>query len=141
MSVLEVRGLTRHFGELKAVDEVSFSIEAGSIFGFIGPNGAGKTTTMRIVSTIDLATAGDALVEGISVTDRPDEVRPLIGYMPDRYGTYSDTTVWEVLDFFARAYGLHGVERRRRVEAVMEFSGLTGLRAQKSRNSQTVVSE
>jgi len=124
VSVLEVRGLTRMFGELKAVDEVSFKIEPGSIFGFIGPNGAGKTTTMRIVSTIDQASGGDAFIEGISVTDHPDRVRPLIGYMPDRYGTYADTTVWEFLDFFARSYGLRGAERRRRLDSVMEFSGL-----------------
>jgi len=128
MSVLEVKGLTRVFGELTAVNEVSFCIEKGSIFGFIGPNGAGKTTTMRILATIDTATGGDALLEGISVTDHPDKVRPLIGYMPDRYGTYEDTTVWESLDFFARAYKLRGAERRRCVESVMEFSGLTPLR-------------
>ena len=128
MSVLEVKGLTRRFGSLTAVDEVSFGIEKGSIFGFIGPNGAGKTTTMRIVATLDPASGGDAWVEGVSVTDYPDKVRPLIGYMPDRYGTYDDTTVAELLDFFARAYGLRGAERSRRVEAVMEFSGLLPLR-------------
>ncbi|MGC4119550.1 MAG: ABC transporter ATP-binding protein [Myxococcales bacterium] len=128
MSVLEVKGLTRLFGDLVAVDDVSFSIEKGSIFGFIGPNGAGKTTTMRIVATLDPPSAGDATIEGYSVVDAPDKVRPLLGYMPDRYGTYDDTTVGEYLDFFARAYGLHGPSRTRRVEAVMEFSGLGPLR-------------
>lgn len=128
MSVLEVQGLTRLFGELVAVDGVSFRIEAGSIFGFIGPNGAGKTTTMRVVATLDVPTAGDARVEGYSVVDAPDRVRPLLGYMPDRYGTYDDTTVGEYLDFFARAYGLKGAARTRRVGAVMEFSGLGPLR-------------
>ncbi|MBI5546917.1 MAG: ABC transporter ATP-binding protein, partial [Deltaproteobacteria bacterium] len=128
MSVLEVQGLTRLFGDLVAVDGVSFKIEKGSIFGFIGPNGAGKTTTMRIVATLDLPSTGDALVEGYSVSDHPDKVRPLLGFMPDRYGTYDDTTVGEFLDFFARAYGLKGAARTRRVEAVMEFSGLGPLR-------------
>ena len=128
MSVLEVKGLTRLFGNLVAVDEVSFKIEQGSIFGFIGPNGAGKTTAMRIVATLDPPTSGDATVEGYSVVDAPDQVRPLLGYMPDRYGTYDDTTVGEYLDFFARAYGLRGPTRTRRVEAVMEFSGLGPLR-------------
>jgi ABC-2 type transport system ATP-binding protein len=128
MSVLEVRGLTRFFGDLVAVDDLSFSIEKGSIFGFIGPNGAGKTTTLRIVATLDPPTLGDARVEGYSVVDAPDRVRPLLGYMPDRYGTYDDTTVGEYLDFFARAYGLRGAARTRRVEAVMEFSGLGPLR-------------
>jgi ABC-2 type transport system ATP-binding protein len=128
MNVLEVQGLTRVFDGLVAVDHMSFSIEAGSIFGFIGPNGAGKTTTMRMLATIDLPTEGDARVCGQSVKDRPDEVRPLLGYMPDRYFTYDDTTVGEYLDFFARAYGLRGAERTKRVEGVMEFSGLTQLR-------------
>ncbi len=128
MSVLEVCGVSRLFGDLLAVDDVSFTIEKGSIFGFIGPNGAGKTTTMRIVATLDHATRGDVRVEGYSVTDAPDLVRPLLGFMPDRYGTYDDTTVGEYLDFFARAYGLRGAHRTRRVEAVLEFSGLGPLR-------------
>jgi ABC-2 type transport system ATP-binding protein len=128
VSVLEVKGLTRLFGDLVAVDEVSFAIEAGSIFGFIGPNGAGKTTTMRVVATLDPPSEGDAFVEGYSVVDAPDKVRPLLGFMPDRYGTYDDTTVVEFLDFFARAYGLKGKERAKRVDAVMEFSGLGPLR-------------
>ena len=128
MSVLEVKGLTRLFGDLVAVDQVSFSIDKGSIYGFIGPNGAGKTTTMRIVATLDPPSEGDALIEGYSVVDAPDLVRPLLGYMPDRYGTYDDTTVGEFLDFFARAYGLKGASRTKRVDAVMEFSGLGPLR-------------
>ena len=128
MSVLEVKDLTRLFGDLRAVDAVSFAIEKGSIFGFIGPNGAGKTTTMRIVATIDHASQGDAHVEGYSVTDHPDKVRPMLGYLPDKYGTYDDATVGEVLDFFARAYGLKGKERRRRLESIVEFTGLGPLR-------------
>jgi ABC-2 type transport system ATP-binding protein len=109
------------------VEDVSFAIDEGTIFGFIGPNGAGKTTTMRILATIDLPTRGDAFVGGHSVTDHPDRVRPLLGYMPDRYGTYDDTTVWEYLDFFARAYGLSGAARDRRLGEVMEFAGLAPL--------------
>jgi ABC-2 type transport system ATP-binding protein len=128
VSVLEVKGLSRHFGELVAVDQVSFTIERGSIFGFIGPNGAGKTTTMRVVATLDPPSGGDVFVEGHSVVDAPDKVRPKLGFMPDRYGTYEDTTVGEYLDFFARAYGLRCRERTRRVEAVIEFSGLGSLR-------------
>ena len=127
-TVLQVKGLTRVFGDLKAVEDVTFSIDAGTIFGFIGPNGAGKTTTMRILATIDLPSTGDAWVGGYSVTDHPDKVRPLLGFMPDRYGTYDDTTVWEYLDFFARAYGLAGRERTARIDSVMEFAGLTELR-------------
>ncbi|AEI64739.1 ABC transporter ATP-binding protein [Corallococcus macrosporus] len=127
MSLLEVKGLRRDYGPLRAVDDVSFSLEAGSILGFIGPNGAGKSTTLRILATLDVPTSGEVLLNGHSLVDAPDRVRPLIGYMPDRYGTYDDVTVLEFLDFFARAYGLKGAARRQRVESVMAFTGLTGL--------------
>ena len=123
-SLLEVKGLRRDFGALRAVDDVSFELEAGSILGFIGPNGAGKSTTMRILATLDTPTAGEVFLQGHSLVDTPDRVRPLIGYMPDRYGTYDDVTVLDFLDFFARAYGLRGEERRRRLTSVMDFTGL-----------------
>ncbi len=124
MSLLEVKGLRRDFGALRAVDNVSFELEAGTILGFIGPNGAGKSTTMRILATLDSPTEGEVMLGGYSLVDTPDKVRPLIGYMPDRYGTYDDVSVLEFLDFFARAYGLRGQARTRRVESVMEFTGL-----------------
>jgi len=124
-----VRGLSRSFDALRALDDVSFDLDAGVIMGFVGPNGAGKTTTMRILATLDTPNAGTVKVDGHSVLERPDTVRPLIGYMPDRQGAYDDTSVWEYLDFFARAYGLRGETRRGRVEEVMEFTGLTSLRS------------
>jgi len=124
MSLLEVKGLRRDYGALRAVEDVSFELEAGTILGFIGPNGAGKSTTMRIIATLDSPTAGEVTMDGHSLVDSPDKVRPLIGYMPDRYGTYDDVTVFEFLDFFARAYGLRGAARTKRVDSVMEFTGL-----------------
>jgi ABC-2 type transport system ATP-binding protein len=127
MSLLTVRGLCRYYGPLKAVDDISFTLEEGTILGFIGPNGAGKSTTMRILATLDVPTAGSVLLDGKSVVDSPDQVRPLLGYMPDRYGTYDDMTVVEFLDFFARAYRLKGAERKKRVDSVMEFAGLVPL--------------
>ena len=128
MSLLQVKGLRRDFGALRAVDDVTFELAAGTILGFIGPNGAGKSTTMRIIATLDTPSAGEVLLDGQSVVDAPDKARPLIGYMPDRYGTYDDVTVWEFLDFFARAYGLKGAARRKRVDSVMEFTGLIPLK-------------
>jgi ABC-2 type transport system ATP-binding protein len=125
--LLEVKNLSRHYGSLRAVDDVSFTVEAGTILGFIGPNGAGKSTTMRILATLDVPTNGDVLLEGKSAVDHPDRARPLIGYMPDRYGTYDDMTVLEFLDFFARAYRLKGKERIERVRSVMDFTGLLPL--------------
>jgi ABC-2 type transport system ATP-binding protein len=127
-ALLEVRNLSRYYGPLKAVDDITFSVNAGTILGFIGPNGAGKSTTMRIIATLDVPTSGEVLLDGKSLVARPDQARPLLGYMPDRYGTYDDMTVFEFLDFFARAYRLRGQERKNRVDSVMEFTGLMPLK-------------
>jgi ABC-2 type transport system ATP-binding protein len=125
---LDVRGVTKTFGDFKAVDDVSFQVEPGQIHGFIGPNGAGKTTTMRIVATLSLPDSGDVFVDGHSVLADPREVRDRLGFMPDSYGAYTNTTIYEYLDFFARAYGLRGRERVRAVREVMGFTSLDGLR-------------
>ncbi len=128
MSAISVHGISRWFGDVRAVHELSFEIEEGHIFGFIGPNGAGKSTTMRVMATLDLPSAGDCVVKGLSAIDDADGVRRLIGYMPDNYGSYPNMNVYEYLDFFARAYGLDPVRRRRAVDDVMEFCQLGGLR-------------
>jgi len=127
-SALEVRGITKRFGRLTAVNDVSFTVHPGEIMGFIGPNGAGKTTTMRICSTLDLPDHGDVLVGGLSVIEEPRLARQRIGFMPDSYGAYANTTIFEYLDFFARAYGLRGSSRGRVVERVIEFTSLGDLR-------------
>lgn len=122
--VLEIDRLCRFFGKLHAVHDVSFAAYPGQVMGFIGPNGAGKTTTMRILATLDTPTAGDAFICGYSVVDDPDQVRRLLGFMPDSFGKYANTTVVEYLDFFARAYGYHGERRRDAVERVLVFTEL-----------------
>jgi ABC-2 type transport system ATP-binding protein len=122
--LLEVRGLSRRFGDFTAVRDVSFRVEPGEIWGFIGPNGAGKTTTMRICATLDLPTSGDVLVDGRSVLADPGYARERIGYMPDTLGTYADTSIEEYLDFFARASGLRGEARKQRIASVAEFTEL-----------------
>ncbi|MBN1912531.1 MAG: ABC transporter ATP-binding protein, partial [Pirellulales bacterium] len=94
------------------------------VFGYIGPNGAGKTTSMRILATLDLPTAGDALIDGFSVVDDPDRVRGRLGFMPDYLVTYPNVNVQEYLDFFARAYSLRGRRRTEAVRRVMKFTGL-----------------
>lgn len=124
---IECRNLFRFFGRLKAVNNVSFKAWPGQVLGFIGPNGAGKTTTMRILSTLDLPTAGDAFVHGHSVVDSPDKVRKLLGFMPDQFGRYPNVDVVEYLDFFARAYGLKGSARTEAVERVLIFTELRKL--------------
>ena len=122
--LIDLRRLHRFFGDTRAVDDVSFEVHAGQVFGYIGPNGAGKTTSMRILATLDLPTAGDALVDGFSVVNDPDHVRRRLGFMPDYFGTYRDVNCEEYLDFFARAYGIRGAERRRAITHVMGFTGL-----------------
>jgi ABC-2 type transport system ATP-binding protein len=125
--MIELQSLTRVFGSTRAVDEVSFMVPRGSVFGYIGPNGAGKTTSMRILATLELPTSGDAFVEGLSSVNDPDRVRRRLGFMPDAFGSYSDTNCAEYLDFFARSNGLVGRERTRRIRWVMDFTGLRGM--------------
>lgn len=124
---IELRNLHRVFDRTHAVNDVSFEVYAGEVFGYIGPNGAGKTTSMRILATLDDPTAGDALVDGFSVVDDPDRVRRRLGFMPDYFGTYHNVNVREYLDFFARSYGLAGHERLRAIDEVMEFTQLDTL--------------
>lgn len=121
---IELRRIYRYFGETCAVGDVSFEVREGEVFGYIGPNGAGKTTSMRILSTLDLPSMGDAIVDGFSVINDPDKVRKRIGFMPDSFGTYSNVNCEEYLDFFARSYGLVGKDRRRALRNVMSFTQL-----------------
>ena len=120
---IELRHLCRHFDQTVAVDDVSFAVRRGSVFGYIGPNGAGKTTSMRILATLDTPTSGDAFVDGFSCVDGPEYVRRRLGFMPDAFGTYRDVSCGEYLDFFARAYELSGSTRMRRVRDVLHFTG------------------
>ena len=124
---IELRRLTRVFGETIAVNDVSFQVPRGSVFGYIGPNGAGKTTSMRILSTLGLPSSGEAYIQGLSSVNDPDKVRSRLGFMPDSFGTYSDTNCAEYLDFFARSHGLIGGQRTRRLRWVMDFTGLKSL--------------
>jgi ABC-2 type transport system ATP-binding protein len=125
---INVVNLKRYFGRTRAVDGISFGFASGQIFGFIGPNGAGKSTTMRILATLDEPTAGDAFIDGVSVVEEPEKARRLVGYVPDSLPTHRDMSVHEYLDFFARAYGLRGRQRRQVIERIEEFTNLTGIR-------------
>jgi ABC-2 type transport system ATP-binding protein len=126
--MLQIDGLVREFGKVRAVDNVSFSVAPGEVLGFIGPNGAGKTTTMRILATLDVPQSGDARIGGFSVVDKPDQVRRITGFMPDYAGVYERTTVNEYLDFFARSHGLKSTARRDAVANIIEFMGIGELR-------------
>jgi ABC-2 type transport system ATP-binding protein len=125
--VIQVENLERDFGEVKAVNGISFTIEEGKIAGFIGANGAGKTTTMRMMVTLDRPTAGSIRICDRDVMEHPAEVRKRVGWMPDTYGTYENMTVFEYLDFYGRAFGYRQLERRERVRQVMEFADLAAI--------------
>ncbi len=125
--MIRVRGLTRVFGGHRAVDDVSFDVEEGEIFGFLGPNGAGKTTTIRILATLSLPDAGTAHVLGHDVTLEPERVRDVMGFMPDAWGVYPGITVAEYLDFFAAAYGVARRDRPRVTGDVMQLTDLETL--------------
>ncbi len=110
--MLTVENFTKCYDEFVAVDNLSFSIEEGDIFGFIGPNGAGKTTTIRFLATLLTPTRGTAIINGYDVVRQPEQVKRSVGYMPDEYGVYDGMRVWEFLDFFGAAYGISRKERR-----------------------------
>jgi len=122
--MIAVEGLFKRFGELRAVDRISFRVARGELFGFLGPNGAGKTTTMRILATLLNPTWGEASVCGYSIYNGAKEIRRLMGYMPDFFGVYDDMKVIEYLEFFAAAYRIKGPERRKKCEQVLELVDL-----------------
>jgi len=126
-AALEVDTLTRRFDKHLAVDAISFQVEPGQIIGFIGPNGAGKTTTMRICATLDLPDGGDVRISGQSALAEPRAARRRLGFMPDSYGAYANTSVIEYLDFFAHAYGLSRHARHDALRSVTEFTALDTL--------------
>jgi ABC-2 type transport system ATP-binding protein len=125
---VDILNLTKDFGTTRAVDDISFSFSSGEIIGFVGPNGAGKTTTMRILATLDEPTNGDAKIDDLSIVELPEKARRLVGYVPDTLPMQRDSSVHEYLDFFARAYGLTGMQRRQVIENIENFTNLTGIR-------------
>jgi len=123
--MLEVRGLKKNYGDLVAVNGISFSLNPGDVFGFIGSNGAGKTTTIKMIATLIEPNGGTALVNGFDILQDPLDVRRQIGYMPDFFGLYDDIKVWEYLDFFANIYGVTSRLRPEVIDNVLEMTDLT----------------
>lgn len=121
-AAIEINGLTKRFGEVTAVDDVSLSVGEGEIFGFLGPNGSGKSTLIRMLCGLISPTAGDARVGGFNIHTETDDVRQTIGYMSQQFSLYQDLTVWENLNFYAHVYGLKGETLRRRREDVIELT-------------------
>jgi len=117
--VIEVQHLTKRYGPVTAVDDISFTVERGEILGFLGPNGAGKTTTMRVLTGYMPPTGGKAIVAGYDVFEQPIEAKRRIGYLPETPPLYPDMTVREYLSFVAKIKGVARAERKARVEEMM----------------------
>jgi len=126
MYAVEVERLTRRFGTFVAVDDMSFKVKKGEIFGFLGPNGAGKSTTIRMLCGLLAPTSGKALVSGYDVGSNPDAVKATIGYMSQRFSLYDDLTVEENVNFYGGIYGLENDRLRERKKWAIEMAGLTG---------------
>jgi len=118
--VIEVQHLSKRYGPVTAVDDVSFRVERGEILGFLGPNGAGKTTTMRILTGYMPATAGKAVVAGFDVFEQPIEAKKRTGYLPETPPLYPDMTIVEYLTFVAKIKGVAAADRRHRVKTIMD---------------------
>lgn len=126
--MIEIQNLTKMFGNFKALDGLNMTVEEGVVFGFVGANGAGKTTTFSILATLLSPTSGDAFINGKSVVKEPQEVRRLIGYMPDFFGVYDQLKTDEYLDFYGACYGLTEKERKVLIPQLLELVNLSDKR-------------
>ncbi len=117
--MIQVDGLTKYYGDFKAIDNLSFYIDAGEIVGFLGPNGAGKTTTMRILTGYMPSNEGTASIAGFDIMQQPIEARKRIGYLPETVPLYKEMTVWQYVDYMASLRGLRNPARADRVEEVL----------------------
>ena len=124
--MIEIRNLSKRFGPLTAVDNLSLDIGPGEVFGFIGPNGAGKSTTMKILACLLTPDEGSAKVGGFDVTRDGPQIRRILGYMPDFLGVYDDLTVDEYLQFFAAAFEIPRKRRRTLIDSVLDLTDLAG---------------
>ncbi len=126
MNSIEVKNLTKKFGDFVSVDNISFNVKKGEIFGFLGANGAGKTTTIRMLIGVLEPTSGDAIVGGYSVVKQPEMVKRKIGYMSQKFSLYNDLTVEENIEFFGGIYGISEDELQERKKWALEIANLKG---------------
>ena len=126
MLSIEVNNLTKKFGDFVSVNNISFNVKKGEVFGFLGANGAGKSTTIRMLCGIISPTSGDALVGGYSIAKESDKVKTNIGYMSQRFSLYNDLTIEENINFFGGVYGLDGKALSERKNWVLSIADLKG---------------
>lgn len=130
MLAVKVRNLTKKFGQFVAVNNISFEVKKGEIFGFLGPNGSGKTTTIRMLCGILEPTSGQANVLNYNVLKEPEKIKKRIGYMSQKFSLYSDLKVIENLEFFGSVYHLSGPKLQEEIKKALEFTKLTGFEAE-----------
>jgi ABC-2 type transport system ATP-binding protein len=123
--VLEINKLSKHFGDFKAANEVTFNVSKGEIFGFLGANGAGKTTVMRMLCGLSLPTSGSALVAGYDIYKQTEEIKKHIGYMSQKFCLYEDLTIRENITLYGGIYGLGSKDIKEKMEALIQKLGLT----------------
>lgn len=124
MTLVALDGVSKSFGDVQAVDDVTVEVDRGEVVGFLGPNGAGKTTTMRLVTGLLEPDEGSVAVAGLPVGERPVEARSRIGYLPETTPIYRDMLVEEYLEFVAELRGIEGRERRRRIDEAVQQTGI-----------------
>lgn len=124
--MLRVENLYKEFGNVKAVEGISFEVKKGQVFGLLGPNGAGKSTTISIISTLIKPTHGDVLFEGTSILNNPNLIRQKLGVVPQDIALYPTLTGYENLSFWGSIYGLKGSELKKRINDVCDIIGLNG---------------
>ena len=124
--MIDAENLTRKFGDLTAVDKLTFHIKEGEVFGFLGPNGAGKTTTMRILACLISKTNGEARIAGYDVSDKADslKIRKIVGLLPENVGLYDDLTAYKNLDFYGKLYECSETQRKENIEHFLRLLGL-----------------
>ena len=126
--MIEIKGLTKKYGQFTALDNINISLEEGTVFGFVGANGAGKSTTFLILATLLQPTSGELFINGINLRENPSEIRKMIGYMPDFFGVYDQLKAGEYLDFYGASYGIPIAEREKMIPQLLELVNLTDKR-------------
>jgi ABC-2 type transport system ATP-binding protein len=129
---LQLRGLTKDFGDLRAVDGLDFGVHRGEMFALVGPDGAGKTTSMRLICGAMLPSDGEALVEGVGVTEDPERVKRMVGYMSQRFSLYGELSVAENLRFFSDLRGVKSKERQERSSELLAMTRLSEFTARRA---------
>lgn len=123
--VVRTEHLTKRYGDFTALHDLSIHVKRGQILGFIGPNGAGKTTTIKILVGLSRPTSGSAYIAGVNCSENATKIKHLVGYMPDKFGSYDNMRVREYLDFFGAVFGIRGGQRARRIDEVLEITNAT----------------